>query len=431
MPSAPTIPEGTKVVDASGKFLIPGLWDMHVHLTRESSLALNLANGVTGLRVMWGNPAAFGPVVPHATWKREIEDGKRVGPRLVVASNIIDGPKPIWPGSRGTKDPDDARKAVHEAKAAGADFVKVYSLLPPESFRAIAEETKAQGLPFAGHVPLLVSAAEASDLGMKSIEHLTGLRTAASPKAAEALAAYKTAVDEAKGDLNAARPKLEGIEARIEASESDEADAAFFARLKANGTWQCPTLSVLRALGMLDDPKFTDDPRLKYVDPFTRTFWNPKLDFRFRSMRPEDFAANRRRFDKAVALVGRLYRVGVPILAGTDEANPYIFPGFSLHDELGLLAKAGLPPLAALQAATIGPARYLGREAVLGSVEPGKEADLVLLDADPLADIAHTKSIRAVISRGRFLDRPALDAMLKAGEHPVPKKPTEASKPST
>jgi imidazolonepropionase-like amidohydrolase len=426
--SAPPIPEGSTIVDGSGKFLIPGLWDMHVHLTRESALKLNLANGVTGIRVMWGNPVAFGPAVPHSTWRREIEAGKRVGPRLVIASNILDGPKPIWPGSVAVKDAESGRAAVLAAKAAGADFVKVYSLLSPEAFRAIAEECKAQGLPFAGHVPSLVSAREASDLGMRSMEHLYGIRAACSAREAELLVRRKEILDEAKGDWNAARAKFEPLDAQLRETYRDDIAASLFAKLKANGTRQCPTLAVLRALGSLDDPKFVDDPRIRYVDPITRLFWNPKADFRLRSMKPEDFAAQRKAFERAVELVGVLNRAGVPILAGTDEANPYIFPGFSLHDELALLVKAGLTPMQALQAATIAPARYLGRESSLGTVEVGKEADLVLLDADPLADIANTAKIRAVLSRGRLLDRTALDAMLKAAEYPVPKKPAEEAK---
>ena len=426
--TVPPIPEGAAIVDGTGKFLMPGLWDMHVHLTRESSLSLNLANGVTGIRVMWGNPAAFGPAIPHSAWRREIEGGKRAGPRMVLASNILDGPKPIWPGSVALKDAESARAAVRAAKAAGADFVKVYSLLAPEVFRAIAAECKAQGLPFAGHVPTLVSASEASDLGMASMEHLYGLRAACSPREAELLVQRRVILDESNGDLLAARPKFEPLDAQLRETYRDDLAASLFARLKANRTHQCPTLTVLRALGSLDDPKFTDDPRIKHVDPFTRMFWNPKADFRLRSMKPEDFAAQRKSFERALHLVGAMSRAGVPILAGTDEANPYIFPGFSLHDELGLLVRAGLSPAQAVQSATIVPARFLGRESSLGSVEPGKEADLVLLDADPLADVANTTRIRAVVSRGRVLDRTALDALLKAAEFPIPAKPAGATK---
>jgi imidazolonepropionase-like amidohydrolase len=415
--------EGTVVVDGAGKFLIPGLWDMHVHLIGEKALTLNLANGVTGVRVMWGNPSAFGPAVPHTKWRKEIEEGKRVGPRMVIASNILDGPKPIWPGSVAIKNAEEARKTVRDAKAAGADFIKVYSLLSPESFRAIAAECKALGIPFAGHCPSLVSAREVSDLRMASMEHLYGIRAACSPREAELIEARAKAFEEAKGDWTAAKPRLEVIDAQVRESHRPDLEESLFATLKANGTRQCPTLTVLRALGSLDQAKFTDDPRIKYVDPFTRMFWNPKTDFRLKAMKPEDFAAQRKAFEWSLERVGAMGRAGVPILAGTDEGNPYIFAGFSLHDELGLFVKGGLSPMQALQAATIGPARFLGLEASLGSIEPGKEADLVLLDADPLADIGNTTKVRAVIARGRVHDRQALDALLKSCEYPMPKAP--------
>jgi imidazolonepropionase-like amidohydrolase len=410
------VPEGAKTIDGSGKFLIPGLWDMHVHFSNQASMPLFLANGVTGVRVMWGNPSFGFPMGPyHFRWRSEIEDGKLVGPRMVVASNIFDGPKPIWPSSLGLETPEQARQAVRKAKADGADFVKVYSKLSPEVFRAIADECKTQKIDFAGHIPSSVSAREASDLGQKTFEHLYGVLADCSSRRDEILA--KRAALSASGK-NLSPFQKETAELDRQSRETfDEALAAdLFAKLKANGTWQCPTLSVLRAIASLDDDAFRNDSRLKYVDAMTRSRWNPKNDFRLKSMTKEDFARQKTNFDRALDCVGRLHRAAVPILAGTDELNPYIFPGFSLHDELALLVRAGLSPRDALRAATINPAKFLGKEAMLGTVEVGKAADLVLLDADPMADITNTTKIRAVIVRGRLLDRDALDAMLKAAE---------------
>jgi imidazolonepropionase-like amidohydrolase len=156
--------------------------------------------------------------------------------------------------------------------------------------------------------------------------------------------------------------------------------------------------------------------RVMWGTPRSASPWAPKNDFRLKSLTKDDFARQKVAFARAVDCVGRLHRAGVPILAGTDELNPYVFPGFSLHDELALLVKAGLSPREALRAATINPAKLLGKEATMGTVDVGKAADLVLLDADPLADIANTTKIRAVIVRGRLLDREALDRMLKAAE---------------
>jgi imidazolonepropionase-like amidohydrolase len=423
---SPASPDAT-VIDGRGKFLIPGLWDMHVHCVREGNLALNLANGVTGLRIMWGSPAMAGFPVPHAAWKRDIEAGKRIGPRLVVASNILDGPKPIWPTTVAIRDADEARKAVRDAKAAGADFIKVYSMLTPEGYRAVAAESKALGIAFAGHVPTLLSASEASDLGQKSMEHLYGIFAACTPDEAGLLKQRQAILDDAKGDWATARIKLRPIDEKVRDSYNPDRGDALFARLKANTTWQCPTLVVLKALAYLDDAAFLSDPRLIYIDSFTKLYWDPKNDFRLRNMKPEDFAAQKQMFERSLTLVGKMQKAGVPIIAGTDEGNPYIFSGFSLHDELGLLVQAGLTPAEALRAATLNPAKYLGREGSLGTVEVGKAADLVLLDADPLAEIGNTRKIRAVIARGRLFDRGTLDTMIKAAEH----KPAFGTKPQT
>ena len=412
---SPVSPDA-KVIDATGKFLIPGLWDMHVHLASESGLPLFLANGVTGVRVMWGNPAMTGFPVPHTAWRKAIDAGTKVGPRMIIASNILDGPRPIWPGSVAIHNEAEARKAVRDAVTGGADFIKVYSMIEPGPFRAIADEAKMRGISFAGHVPTLLSATEASNLGQKSMEHLYGIFAACSPLEAEMLVVRKTILEETKGDWFAARAKLGPIDARLRDTYRDDLAAALFARLKANNTWQCPTLIVLRSLGSMNDPDFIKDDRLKYIDPFVRLYWDPRNDSRFKSMKAEDYAAQRKSFERGLELVGKMHRAGVSFLAGTDEANPYVFPGFSLHDELALLVKAGFSPLDALQTATLNPARYLGREAIAGSVAPGKEADLILLDADPTLDIANTKRIYAVFARGRFRNRAALDEMLKSAD---------------
>jgi imidazolonepropionase-like amidohydrolase len=406
------VPADATVVDATGKYLMPGLWDMHVHSSMESLLPLFLANGVTGARVMWGN-ASFGfPLGPyHYRWRKEIDEGKRQGPRLVVASNILDGPRPIWPGTVAVVDAKAGRAAVVEAKEAGADFIKVYSFLPRDAYLAIADESKKQGLPFAGHVPISVGAREASDVGQKSIEHLTGILAACSAEA--------DVIDKDRAEALKDRPKLSDMvrfDVRAAASYSDEAAAKFFAKLKTNGTYMCPTLTVLRAIAYLDDPKFTADPRIKYMPAFFRAFWDPKADARFKTLTAVAFKGLKANFGRQKTLVGAMRKAGVEFLAGTDEMNPFVFPGFSLHDELALLVDSGFTPLEALQAATINPARYLGREATLGTVAPGKAADLLLLDADPLRDITNTTKIRAVVARGHLLDRDALDAILATAE---------------
>jgi imidazolonepropionase-like amidohydrolase len=398
------VPKGSQVVDATGKFLIPGLWDMHVHPEGKDYLPLFIANGVTGIRVMWGDPEDH-------EWRKAIEAGELIGPRMIIASPLVDGPKPYWRGSVSVSTEGQARQAVVNAKQAGADFVKVYQFLPRDLYFAIADEAKKQGIPFAGHVPEAVSAQEASSAGQKSFEHLVGVLPACSTHSDELLKAGQD--DLAEGLLS--KPKFWGPRARqlrqtMLDTYSPEKVAALSAVLKSNGTWQVPTLTLLRMFAYGDDPAFLNDPRLKYLPIRTRSSWDPAaIDGK---QTPDDFAYMKREFQKDLDVVGVMQKSGVGILAGTDTANPFCFPGFSLHDELGLLVRAGLSPLQALQAATVSPARFQGREKDLGTIEKGKIADLVVLDANPLGDIGNTKKIFAVVSAGKLYSRNALDQML-------------------
>ncbi len=398
------IPKGAQVLDGTGKFLIPGLWDMHVHLDYRDYLPLFIANGVTGVRVMWGDPK-------HHEWRKDIEAGRLPGPRMMIGSAIVDGPNPYWPGSISVSSEAQARQAVADAKREGADFVKVYQLLPRDLYFDIADESKKEGIPFEGHLPVTVTAEEGSRAGQKSFEHLVGILPACSTRSDELFRA-------AQQDFAAAlksKGKFEGLHESPLGNEmldsySAEKAAALSAVLKSNGTWQCPTLTLLHMMGYGDDPAFLKDPRLQYMPPRMRAAWNPAGMEGPRT--PEDFAYSKREFQRYLQAVGAMQKGGVGILAGTDSQNPYTFYGFSLHDELGFLVQAGLPPMQALQAATLNPARFFGKEKDLGTVEEGKIADLVLLDADPLDAIANTRKINAVVYRGNLYPRPALDEML-------------------
>ena len=406
------IPKGARVVDATGKFLIPGLWDMHVHWFGfdKAYLGLFIANGVTGVRVMWGAPV-------HFEWRREIEEGKQTGPRMIISSTIVDGPNPIWPSSIAVASEAEARQAVIKLKHDGYDFVKVYSLLPRGAYFAIADESKKQGLSFAGHVPFSVSAGEASDAGQKSIEHLTGLLLACSTRDEELRSGFVDAyLHPPSGQRLPGPARTRPLNRLMLETFSPEKAATLFARFKRNHTWQCPTLTVLRSGAFLNDPNFRKDPRLKYLPTELIKAWDPANDYRFRDRTADDFEVSRLVFQKHTELVGMMYRSGVDFLAGTDVGNPYCFPGFSLHDELELLVGAGMTPMAALQAATLNPARFLGRERDLGTVEKGKIADVVLLERNPLEDIRNTQKINSVVVRGKLISKGELERMLASVE---------------
>src|SRR4030095_5166869 len=336
------------------------LWDMHIHWYDRDYLSLFIANGVTGVRQMWGMPQ-------HHTWRKAIESGTLLGPRMVIASPILDGPNPVWPMSVSVTTEADGRSAVRKFRQEGADFIKVYSLLPKAVFFAIADETKKQGLSFAGHVPRSVSAADASDAGQKSIEHLTGILEASSDREEELRKQIEAIYFNLPAGQRLPGPARQRPVSRLMIDTfSAEKASTLFARFRRNGTWQTPTMTVLRSTAFLDDPTFRNDPRLKYVPTAVKGSWNPANDFRFRQKTPEDFELARAVYRKQVDVVGMMARANVGILAGTDVLNPFCFPGFSLHDELRLLVEAGLTSLAALQSATLNPARFLGREKDLG-----------------------------------------------------------------
>ena len=407
------IPKNAHVVDGAGKFLIPGLWDMHEHGASDFrspwSHLLFVANGVVGVRDMAGPADAREWRAQHAADQ----------PRLSVylGSPIVDGPNPQWADSIVAANEAQGREAVDRQQQRGADFIKVYSSLPRDVYFAIAGEARKRGIPFEGHVPGSVSAAEASDAGQKSIEHLTLVAEGCSREETSILAEERSLNEVFRSPAATMEEKLAAgkrwfpMEAAKYTTYDERTAQALFARFVRNGTWHCPTLTEIR--GMMDSPLPANDQRLKYLSEEVRSTWAAGHYQRFppvvqRAMMESAKTA----FEESVKLVGRMNRAGVSILAGTDSMNPQCFPGFGIHDELALLVEAGLSPLAALQAATRNAAQFIGQLDRRGTIEAGKTADLVLLDKDPLADIHNTRSIEAVVLDGKLLPRAELDAML-------------------
>ncbi len=413
--STPRVGSGTLVVDGRGRYVIPGLWDMHVHWYDEQLLPLFLANGVTGVRQMFGGPNLL-------RWRREIEAGTLLGPRHVVASPIVDGPQPIWPGSIVVADPARGAEVVRDLTRDGYDFVKVYNRLPRDAYFAILAEAARQRITVVGHVPHAVAIGEAVDAGQKTIEHLTGvlLGTSRDEDDLRRSAAQLRRPGASGPPLTPAEASaLRAHQERVLSSYDERKAAALFARFRAQDTWQCPTLTVLRAGASLNLAAFTSDPRLKYMPLTIRRGWSPDASPLRRWKTDADYELERRTLRLQFQIVGAMQRAGVRLIAGTDVSNPFVFPGFSLHDELGLLVEAGLTPLEALQAATLNPAWYLGTLDSQGTVQPGRVADLVMLEANPLSDIAATQRIAAVVFAGRLYDRAALNAMLADAERVV------------
>ncbi|NGY06230.1 amidohydrolase family protein [Solimonas terrae] len=400
---------GTQLVDGRGRFLIPGLWDMHVHLMRpgrvETYFPLLIANGITGVRDMGGEL----PLAEIGRLKREVEDGTRLGPHLFAAGPLVDGPYPVLPHlSRVVTDAASAEATVVELHAQGADFIKVYNRLPRDAYFAIADTTRRLGMPFAGHVPFSVSAREASDAGQKSIEHLFNVLFACSSRE-DGLMREKAAMLASSDADERRRLRRDYLRGVLDSYDPQKADA-LFARFARNGTWQVPTL-VQRRFFAQPDPAIAGDPRLRYIQRSQRIRWDPRQDGRIQNRDAEDREIEQRSYEMDRAMIPAMLRAGVRFLAGTDSPDPYAWPGFGLHDELAALVDAGLTPMQALQAATRNAAEYLGLQNETGAIAPGLRADLVLLDADPLADIRNTRRIEAVIFGGHLLSSLALQQL--------------------
>jgi len=411
------VPSGAQIIDAAGKFLIPGLWDMHAHFTEtERSFPMFIANGVLGVRNMGGKPEDL------FRWREEVANGKLLGPRILACGPIVDGSPIVAHGpavSVGTA--AEGRQMVDTLKQQGADFIKVYDGLSRDAYFAIVDEAKKQGFPVVGHVPLSVTTMEASDAGQKSIEHLGTILQGCSTIEDE-LRRLEAAPMPSGGDFSEIPRRIAARGERMLDTYDEQKAKQLFARLVKNQTWQVPTLVTKRALTCIDDFDRNGDERLKYIPQAEQKWWSPKQNFLLRYRTPGYIVYSKRLFQKELDLVGAMHRAGVPLMTGTDLSIPYIFAGFSLHDELGLFVQAGLKPMEALQAATRNPAVFLGELSSQGTIERGKIANLVLLDANPLENIRNTQRIDGVVLDGRYLPKEALQKMLADVEAAVKRK---------
>jgi imidazolonepropionase-like amidohydrolase len=406
------IPANATQFDGTAKFLIPGLWDMHVHiLTPERDFPMFIANGVLGVRNMGAVPKDV------FQWKADVASGRVLGPRMVACGPVVDGPHPAHPEHAiSVTTADDGRRAVASLKEMGADFVKVYDGLSRDAYFAIVQESKRVGLPFAGHVPGSISQEEASNAGQRSIEHgIAALPTLDYEKNKPAPTGY---FEEAMRTKNFSLiPEGIAKEGNAELDHfSPQRTEELYKTFVKNGTYLTPTRVVDRGLTFIDDLSKQEDPRLQYVPASMREDWKPQNGMLTRYRTPAYIAFRKRKYDMTTKQMLIAHRLGVAFLAGTDVSAAYTYPGFSLHDELALFVEAGFTPLESLRTATVNPAQFFGMTDSMGSIEVGKTADLVVVDANPLADISNTKRISAVIVEGRLLKKSNLDALLQKAQ---------------
>ena len=398
------IPANARVIDARGKYLIPGLWDMHVHtdvpgIDGRGFLGLYVANGVTGVRDMGGDWAHI------RAWRSEIVAGTLAGPRIVASGPYLNG-VPVSIPHFEVHTPAEGVRAVDSLAAMGVDFVKMHSRVPRAAVFAALREAKAKHLAVGGHVSLGVTVEEVSDSGQKSLEHLLGFINTCTNADSARFAAADAFIRTVFGAC----------------TSRDQADV--YRHLARNGTWVTPTLTAAWEFAILPSTALPADSLAHYVPDSMRGFWRDGVGAP-QHLLPSAEALGRALFAKRLRLVGALHAAGVPLLPGTDAPLRNSTPGFGLHEELAYFVQAGLTPMEALRSATSSAARYLDALDSLGTIEPGKLADLVLLDADPLSDIRNTRRIAIVVMGGRVYDpaarRALFDAAKSAAGHGTPR----------
>jgi hypothetical protein len=395
-PSSKSVPKTATVINAHGQYLIPGLWDMHTHVYFDRTAAdgddfilpLFLANGITGIRDMGSELNAVLSARDRVAFHRLF------GPRMIVSGPMLDGPKSQYKAAIPITAPEDGRKAVDLLKSRGVDFIKVQSGVPREAYFAIADECRKLGIPFEGHVPDAIRASEAISAGQQTFEHLIGIFEASSP-------------DETKYLTGTKSPGL------FLASYDPAREATIVELLAKQHVWQCPTLFWERGQWLVDVIDYSKDPDLAYA-PHTWVdgIWPHSQKSIVRTLDTDPVAVRERFVDHELEIVRKLHAAGVPFLAGTDTpAGVDVIPGISLHLELQRFVAAGFTPLQALQTATLNPAQFYNRLDDYGTIQSGRVADLLLLKANPLTDIANTRSITAVIADGRYLSQGDLDRL--------------------
>lgn len=412
-----------EIIDGTGKFLIPGLWDAHVHFAFLEELApsmfdLFLAYGITSVRDTGGK---IGFV---KEWKDKADANPTEAPRVMIAGPLLDGMPNVYDGSDPGRPPlsvglssiEDVKNQINFLDSVGVDLLKAYEMLTPEQFATITKLAREKGLKVTGHVPLSMDVISASNAGLNSMEHMRNLELACASNSDELLTQRHELLDFGKNDPGGIlRSRIHQAQRQNAVENYDENKADSVLKVLAeNQTWQIPTLSLNTGSVRkhFDQPNFQES--FRYLPDSVEQNWKSAI---------ENMAGNeiseftQKYFDWKMNMVSKIHETGIGIMAGTDCPIFFLTPGLSLHDELEVLAEAGLSPLEALKTATFNPAKYFDLENELGSIKENYWADLVILDANPLENIKNTQRINAVIREGKYYGREALDRVLKRLEN--------------
>ena len=395
-----------QTVDASGKFVMPALWDMHVHFgggpelvaENRALLPLYVAHGITAVRDASGD-------IPDEvlTMRREVAAGALFGPRIFTSGPKIEGLNPVWRGTLESGTRADIDRDMLRLRELNVDFVKITdSTLQPDLFLYALQAARGAGFRTSGHIPMALTLRQAVDAGLSSVEHLDYAYTAGARGG-----------DQIVADFAAGRIDRAEATARLHAAFDPETAMATYRYLAERNVYVTPTLNGSRIIAYLDRDTHADDPYLAYIGPRLRATYQWRID-RAATATPQQIADRHTRIDRIGSILSMLQRAGVTIIAGTDAGflSSFNYPGLGLHEELQVFVDNGLTPAQALSAATRAGPAWFGLSDQYGTIDTGKMADILLLDANPLANIAATRAINTVIMRGHVYDRAALDRML-------------------
>ncbi len=424
------VPEGAYRIDGRGKFVLPGFWDMHVHFNRDEETLLRvvaplmIAHGITSVRDLMADcwePCRSGArsLSEMRDLQRRIERGEVVAPRLqALSSAVLHGPTAGFgypaqhPDYWRPRSEEQAREVARYLVARGVDFIKAYQSLPPEAYFGLLDEARKLDVRVSGHLPWGVHPIDAARAGVRTIEHARWPGLACNPEY-DAFRAMNANVARGEGEFD--RELFARFRDAVVSQFDETRCLAIFEALVAHDVYLVPTHLTREMDAFARDSTYRNDPRRRYVPSSRLRGWDRDL-LNTRNGPPELLEFYREFFDLGLRVTGMAHAAGVKVLVGTDVFDTMVFPGFSYHEELEHLRAAGLTPLAIVKAATYRAAEFLGKTADYGAIAPGKVADLIVLDADPLADIGHSRSIDHVVFNGRVYDRSTLDAMIDGVE---------------
>lgn len=415
-PSGEETVEAAFKVDGSGKYLIPGLWDMHAHPddpemwrmrpsegSRDLLMPLFVLYGVTGIRDMAGSLKVVNG------WREKMANGSLLGPTIFAAGPLIDGPNPMWDGSIGIPSTQDVKSKVDSLKDAGVDFLKIYSLLPDSIYFELSEYAQSIDFPFSGHVPQTVTNLEASKSGISSLEHLLDIPLECASEEAN--------IRSGSIDYGGLQDRLARYVFRnkliIDSYDPKKATKLFEAFVE-NETWHTPTISMWYKNAWFEEEEKNDQPYFQYLPTYMRKYWTPQVNDHLKFRQKEFIQIKQLQVDHYMRIIGDMHKAGVKLLAGTDTgANPLCWPGLGVHLEIEMFEKAGLSPAEALKTATINPVRFLGIQENYGTISTGKFADMILLTDNPLESVSNTQKIAGVVKGGSFYSKRRINEYLE------------------